>query len=92
MDEFVRRATIFGRVQGVGYRAWAWRQAQALSLRGWVRNLPDGRVELVAAGPEEAVVAFLQACERGPNYARVSRVDTRVCDGANLPAFEVRRG
>ena len=52
---------IHGRVQGVGYRAWARHQAQLHGLRGWVRNRRDGAVEAVMAGPDDAVAAMLKA-------------------------------
>jgi acylphosphatase len=53
-----------GRVQGVGFRATAAALARRHSIRGWVRNLPDGRVELLADGPAEAVEAFLADVRR----------------------------
>ncbi len=75
MTDIAMHAFIEGRVQGVGYRAWAEGAARGLKLSGWVRNLDDGRVELLAVGPEDKVRAFLEACERGPRYARVHHVD-----------------
>lgn len=68
------RLTITGRVQGVGFRAWAMRRARAHGLDGWVRNRDDGAVELVIAGDESALVAMRRDCERGPAGARVDRV------------------
>ena len=66
-----------GRVQGVGYRIFAIRQAQALGLTGHVRNLPDHRtVEVVAEGPREALDKLLAQLRRGPHAARVDAVDT----------------
>jgi len=71
------RLRIVGRVQGVGYRAWAVRQAIALGLRGWVRNRTDGSVEAVLIGEDASVVAMLAACRVGPPGANVSDIATR---------------
>ena len=65
---------IFGRVQGVGFRAWAVRQADELSLSGWVRNRIDGSVEIMADGPVSKTDEFLIRCQKGPLLARVDRV------------------
>ncbi len=66
-----------GRVQGVGFRFFVVRHARELGLAGWVRNLPDGRVELVAEGPAAAVDTLLRLVERGPAGAVVTGVETR---------------
>jgi acylphosphatase len=71
----VVRLLISGRVQGVGYRAWAIETARRLKLRGWVRNRSDGAVEALAAGPAEALAAMLAECRRGPTAARVVAVE-----------------
>ena len=65
---------ISGRVQGVGFRGHTERRARRLDLKGWVRNLPDGRVEVVAEGGRDAVEEFLAWCRRGPRHARVDSV------------------
>lgn len=65
------RLLISGRVQGVCFRAAARRQAEILGLAGYVRNLPDGRVEIVAEGDEEELKSFLRWSGRGPDGARV---------------------
>lgn len=66
-----------GRVQGVFFRASAQREAKRLGLTGWVRNLSDGSVEIVAEGEDERVRELLQWAQHGPSAARVDRVDTR---------------
>jgi acylphosphatase len=68
------RLRITGRVQGVGYRAWAMRMASRLGLRGWVRNRSDGSVEALVIGEEDAVARIIEACREGPFGARVSDV------------------
>src|SRR5262245_15024954 len=65
---------IFGRVQGVGYRAWAMQTARRYKLIGWVRNLDDGSVEAHVRGPREAIAAFMADCHAGPSMARVTEV------------------
>ena len=72
------RIRIAGHVQGVGYRAWATRIATGLGLRGWVRNRSDGTVEMLVTGPDDAVLAMIEAAHQGPPSARVSEV--HVCD------------
>jgi acylphosphatase len=68
-------AWITGRVQGVFFRVNTWKQARSLGLTGWVRNLPDGRVETVFEGDGAAVEAMRAWCHRGTPPARVDRVD-----------------
>jgi acylphosphatase len=68
------RLRIEGRVQGVGYRWWAVREAERLALEGWARNRADGSVEVLAIGPNEALDAFERACREGPPAARVAAV------------------
>ncbi len=68
------RLRVAGRVQGVGYRAWAVRAASELGLRGWVRNRRDGAVEVLVTGPEDAVAAMIEAARRGPSAAHVDKV------------------
>lgn len=65
---------ITGRVQGVGYRNWASQKAQALGLKGWVRNCPNGSVEAEAQGLEHSILEFVQACHQGPLRAQVREV------------------
>lgn len=84
---FVRRLRIRGRVQGVGYRYWALREAQALKLDGWVRNRLDGSVEAVAAGPQPVVEALIAACGRGPDGARVESVEVEETSGIVATGF-----
>lgn len=68
---------VSGRVQGVYFRVFTRQQAQAAGLTGWVRNLPDGRVEAVLQGPQSAVEQVLEALRQGPANARVSGIETR---------------
>lgn len=83
--------TIKGRVQGVGYRASAERQAVQLGLNGWIRNRVDGTVEAVAQGPQDKVDAFVAWCRRGPPAARVEMVEsTAVPEQPDLTDFDVR--
>jgi acylphosphatase len=68
------RLLISGTVQGVGYRWSCRREGQRLGLTGWVRNLPDGRVEALLQGTREQVEAMIKWCYRGPEEARVSDI------------------
>ena len=63
-----------GRVQGVGFRVFALQHAQRWGLAGWARNLPDGRVEIVAEGDIQALEQFVASVRPGPTGARVEDV------------------
>lgn len=66
---------IYGRVQGVFFRAWTVGEATARGLQGWVRNRADGTVEAVFSGAPEKVDDMVAACRRGPPHADVARVE-----------------
>ena len=85
-------AYVCGQVQGVGYRAATQLEARKLSLTGFVRNLPDGRVEFEAQGPRAKVDQLLDWAYVGPPDAEVTRIDSQLI--AELPfdaVFEIRR-
>ena len=84
------RCVVAGRVQGVYYRASTAREAQALGLDGWARNLADGTVEVVAAGAEESVAELCGWLWRGPPAARVNAVSVEEWVAAVPYGFEVR--
>lgn len=68
------RAVVSGRVQGVGFRFFTRKSADAFGVRGFVRNLPNGDVETEAEGLSEAVESFLTAIGKGPSASRVDGV------------------
>lgn len=75
MDEVVQlHAVVEGRVQGVGFRYFVRQRAAALPLTGWVRNLSDGRVELLAEGPRAELEKLLGSVQRGPTGSLVTHV------------------
>lgn len=81
---------ISGRVQGVFFRASTWKTARSLGLTGWVRNLPDGRVEAVFEGEKDAAEKMLAWCRTGTPPARVERLEFDVeKPTGEFKAFEV---
>jgi len=82
---------VAGRVQGVWFRANTQKTAQDLGLEGWVRNLPDGSVEIHVQGDDRSVNRLLSWCYQGPSGARVDKVDYSGSDvDASLKGFAVR--
>jgi acylphosphatase len=82
---------VSGRVQGVFFRDSVRERAKQLGLIGWVRNIPDGRVEALFEGPSESVREMVRWCEEGPSHADVENVDTEFeAPRGDLEGFEVR--
>ncbi len=82
---------IYGRVQGVAFRARTLDKALELGLGGWVRNLPDGRVEAVFEGERQAVQKAVEWCHQGPRAARVTAVEVRWEDyRGDMASFSIR--
>lgn len=85
-----RRFIVSGRVQGVGFRYFAEDQALVENLAGYVRNLPDGRVEAVAEGEEESVLRFERALRRGPRAALVDHIEAQTIPPGDRHGFSIR--
>ena len=85
-------ARVRGRVQGVAFRASTRYEAARLGLAGWVRNMPDGSVELEAQGPPDVVASLLAWCQHGPSLAQVTSVDVTdvAVDDAASTTFDIR--
>jgi len=81
---------VSGRVQGVFYRSETARAAQKLGVTGWVRNLPDGRVEAMFEGPQAAVESMIRWCHQGSSAAKVSNVEVNYGQSEGLEDFEIR--
>ena len=84
------RVRIAGRVQGVSYRLWTKRRAEARGVSGWVRNLADGDVEAVFCGPPGAVDAMLAECRHGPRLAQVEAIEVLDHPEAVAGPFTIR--
>ena len=81
---------ISGRVQQVGFRMWTYRQALRLDIHGWVRNLPDGRVEACLAATPEQLDRMVECLRQGPPLARVTSVERRdIAPPDDLEGFRV---
>jgi acylphosphatase len=86
-------ATVWGAVQGVGFRWFVQREAEALGLAGWVANRADGSVEVVAEGPSPALERLGQRLREGPPSAVIRAVEARVEPARGLPGgFGIRSG
>jgi acylphosphatase len=91
MSEPVRRRVVVrGNVQGVFFRDSARRQAETRGVAGWITNRPDGAVEAVFEGDQDAVAALVDFCRRGPRGADVESVDESSEEPEGLSGFQVR--
>ena len=84
---------VSGQVQGVGFRAFVLDRARELGLQGWVQNLPDGRVEVLAEGSRAKIENLARSCEKGPSFSQVSSVSMSWEEPkGRLDGFVIRRG
>lgn len=89
-DRVALRFQISGRVQGVGFRYFALHKAREIGIGGWVKNLPDRRVEAHAEGNEPAVRQFALALRQGPPLSRVDALLEHPAPDEDAAAFEIR--
>lgn len=85
------RVIVSGKVQGVAYRYTTFQEANQLGVGGWVRNLPDGRVEAIFEGSKEAVEAIVRWCHRGPRAAVVKEVAVEYQEPEGMSEFHIRQ-
>jgi acylphosphatase len=86
-----RRFLVRGRVQGVGFRWFVEREAHMLQIAGWVRNNPDGSVEVLAQGTRDQLAGLYMRLREGPRAARVDAVEASQAEpAAGLASFQVR--
>lgn len=90
-EQLCAHVFISGRVQGVGYRFSTVEEAYRWGVKGWVRNLPDGRVEAVFEGNTTGVKEMINWCYQGPTAAVVKNVAVEYQEPEGLSAFEMRR-
>jgi acylphosphatase len=85
-----RRVIVHGRVQGVGFRLAVAHAARTRGVAGWVRNRPDGTLEALFEGDEEAVESLVRFCHAGPRGAEVARVEVDAAEPSGSDGFAVR--
>lgn len=89
-EQLTLKIIVSGRVQGVGYRWFARENAEDLELSGYVKNLPDGNVEVVVQGREEQVLEFTNVLRQGPSFSKVIDLKiTEVRDPDLFKRFEI---
>lgn len=89
MNIYCRHCFVSGRVQGVGYRYATKQKAQALGITGWVKNLPDNRVEVMACGNSQQLEVFCDWLWQGPVAADVTGVCWEEVTCENFTEFQV---
>lgn len=86
------KVIISGKVQKVGYRSLALKRAKEYHLLGWVKNLPTGEVEMMLQGDETKIEAMLRWCNKGPETARVEKIDfEEIGTFEEFKIFEIRK-
>ena len=81
---------VFGRVQGVGFRAWTKKTAQKYDLNGWVMNCSDKSVEFVISGKKNSIDKFVRECYVGPIFSNVKTIDLKKLPFLKYKDFEIK--
>ena len=85
------RCVLSGKVQGVYFRAWTKEQADSLGVKGWVRNIDNGRVEVLGQGAEDALAEFKKRLIQGSSMSEVKNIDCETIDyDKGYSIFEIR--
>jgi len=85
------KVIIYGKVQGVGFRNFVFLHAKRLNIKGYVKNNPDGTVEAVFEGDEDNINKMVELCKRGPERARVDKIDIKDTEIKNYQDFRIIR-
>jgi len=85
------KVIIYGKVQGVGFRNFVFLHAKKLNIRGYVKNNPDRTVEAVFEGDEDNINKMIELCKRGPERARVDKIDIKDIEINNYQDFKIIR-
>jgi acylphosphatase len=85
------KVIIYGKVQGVGFRNFVFLHAKRLNIKGYVKNNPDGTVEAVFEGEENNINKMIELCKRGPERARVDKIDIKDIEIKNYQDFRIIR-
>lgn len=88
--EVAKHILVSGRVQGVGFRHFTKKNAVNIRIKGWVRNLDDGRVEAIVQGSKEDVDRMLSILSTGPIHSKVTNMEVVDSDVEDFKDFEVR--
>ena len=81
---------VFGRVQGVGFRAWTKKTAQKHNLNGWVMNCSDKSVEFVISGKKNSIDKFVKECYVGPIFSNVRTINLKKLPFLEYKEFEIK--
>lgn len=81
---FQTRVLISGRVQAVFFRVWTKKQAEKLSIKGWVKNTPDNKVEALFQGPKDKIDKMIELCHSGPPLAKVKDIKVNYEESNNI--------
>ena len=93
MDKVALKVQVVGVVQGVGFRYFTYQEANRLELSGYVKNLPDGRVEVFAEGLKNHLDQFLEILKEGPRFSNVEHVDVEWQEYKNkYQSFRIESG
>ncbi|MFW6122037.1 MAG: acylphosphatase [Petrotogales bacterium] len=84
------KVKLYGRVQGVGFRHYATKKARSLNVKGYVRNKPDGSVEVVATADENTMKKFIDLLSKGPLTGHVTKIDKEELPLKEFSSFEIR--
>ncbi len=85
------KVIIYGKVQGVGFRNFVFLHAKKLNIKGYVKNNPDGTVEAVFEGDENSINKMIELCKKGPERARVDKIDIKEIEINNYQDFKIIR-
>ena len=83
------KVIIYGKVQGVGFRNFVYRNAIKYNIKGYVKNNPDGTVEAVFEGEKENIEKMIELCKKGPERARVDKIDIFEIEDKGYKDFKI---